>query len=117
VANFIFAIMATGIFTRFFDRIRPKSVSDNCGTSGNRRIFSVAGCYQPEATAEVIWPSGITHVMATVAADSTLTVTERNLSTRWLKAVPNKQHLNLVSSDVLFDQASKPLRCSEPALS
>ena len=29
-----------------------------------------------EATAEVIWPGGITDVVATVAADSTLTVTE-----------------------------------------
>jgi hypothetical protein len=29
-----------------------------------------------EATAEVIWPSGITDVVATVAADSTLIVTE-----------------------------------------
>jgi ubiquinone/menaquinone biosynthesis C-methylase UbiE len=35
---------------------------------------------------------------------------------RWLKAVPNKRHLNLVSSDVLVDQASKPLRRSETAL-
>ena len=48
VANFIFVLTATGIFTRFFDRIRPKSVFRQLRVKKARRLLPCPANNRPK---------------------------------------------------------------------